>query len=146
MFYKVYTRSSPKKKNGERKKKKIMCKFLLNLTQLAREAKRCSHWAYGRAGVQHVYQLAPRPWPKRAFQDTFKRDIKPRQRFGKKKKRKKSKHNWYFSLVLHFLALVNILLQNTKQDGAAQKCIMRTGTEISVKDDSEGGSDNRCTD
>lgn len=32
------------------------------------------------------------------------------------------------------MALVNILLQNTKQDGAAHKCIMRTGTEISVKE------------
>lgn len=50
-------------------------------------------------------------------------------------KKEKCKHNWYFSLVLHFfLALVNILLQNTKQDGAAHKCIKRTGTEISVKE------------
>lgn len=47
--------------------------------------------------------------------------------------KKLSEQNWYFSFVLHFLALVNIFLQNTKQDGATQKCIMRTKTEISAK-------------
>lgn len=31
------------------------------------------------------------------------------------------------------MASVNILLQNTKQDGAAHKSIMRTGTETGVK-------------
>lgn len=33
-------------------KKKVMCKFLNPTHTEAREAKGCSHWAYGRAGVQ----------------------------------------------------------------------------------------------
>lgn len=70
-----------------------------------------------------------------AKNERFKLQLKVTSSQGSELKKKMNRTLLIFLLCTPcFLASVNILFQNTKQDGAAHQSIMRTGTETGVKE------------
>lgn len=123
-------------------KNKVMCKFLNPTHTEAREAKGCfplGLWEC-RSSVS-----GPTCSETLAKKSALSYSLKVTSSQGSESKQLR-KHNWFFSFVLHFLASVNILLQNTNSRWCCPQMYHEDRNRDWCEDDSEGGSDEWCTD